>query len=319
MNSLSSQPFLKMWCSMPQITGMSVPERKRTYSVACAAVRVKRGSNTKTLALLLLAGQNVLQRHRMRFRRVRAHEDHGLGVADVVVAVGLRAIAPGVGDARHRGRMADAGLMVDRVGAPERRELAEQIGRFVGELGRAEQIDRIRARFLADLQHLVADLVDRLIPGDLLPLAVDQLHRILQPALALDEFAHRRALGAMRAAVDRAVPGRLLTDPDAVLHFGDDRAAHRAMGADVLLAHDVGTLAATGPASALRTPPKVSEDSAARPPAVSPDLRRNARRSMPRTGMAANAPDRRCAGPDPVFRLISMLRSLSTGSRGNRS
>ncbi|GJE33303.1 hypothetical protein LDDCCGHA_3503 [Methylobacterium oxalidis] len=53
MNSLSSQPFWKMCQSMPQITGMSVPERMRTYSVACAAVRVKRGSMTIMLARLI--------------------------------------------------------------------------------------------------------------------------------------------------------------------------------------------------------------------------------------------------------------------------
>ena len=35
---------------MPQTTAMSVPERMRTKSVACAAVRVKRGSMTMTLA-----------------------------------------------------------------------------------------------------------------------------------------------------------------------------------------------------------------------------------------------------------------------------
>jgi hypothetical protein len=40
-------------------------------------------------ALLFLAGQDVLQRHRVRLGRVRAHEDHGLRIADVVVAVGL--------------------------------------------------------------------------------------------------------------------------------------------------------------------------------------------------------------------------------------
>src|SRR5207253_1473683 len=48
----------------------------------------------------------------------------------------------------------------------------------------------------------------------------------------------RRALGAMRAAIDRAVPARLLTDPHAVLHLGGDRAADRAMGADVLARFD---------------------------------------------------------------------------------
>ena len=50
MNSLSSQPFWKMCQSMPQTTGMSVPGRMRMCSVACAAVRVKRGSMTIRLA-----------------------------------------------------------------------------------------------------------------------------------------------------------------------------------------------------------------------------------------------------------------------------
>jgi hypothetical protein len=50
---LSSQPFFTMCHMMPQITGMSVPERMRTYSVACAAVRVMRGSMTIMLARLI--------------------------------------------------------------------------------------------------------------------------------------------------------------------------------------------------------------------------------------------------------------------------
>ena len=92
----------------------------------------------------LLALDQVLQRHRMRFRRIAAHDDHGLGVADVVVAVGHRAVAPGIGHARDRGRMADARLVVDVVGAPERGELAVEIGALVGELGGAQPVDRIR-------------------------------------------------------------------------------------------------------------------------------------------------------------------------------
>src|SRR5882757_847847 len=106
MNCLSSQPLLKMWCSMPQITAMSVPPR-----------------------------------HRTRFGGVRAHEDDGLRVADVVVGVGHGAVAPGVRNARDRGRVADARLVVDRVGAPECRELAEQVATFVREFRGAEEID----------------------------------------------------------------------------------------------------------------------------------------------------------------------------------
>src|SRR5687767_14410593 len=42
----SSQPLLKMWYSMPKSSATSVPERKRMYWSALAAVRVKRGSAT---------------------------------------------------------------------------------------------------------------------------------------------------------------------------------------------------------------------------------------------------------------------------------
>ena len=214
---------------------MSVPLRNRTYSVAWAAVRVKRGIEHEHVgAVDLLAGQDVLQRHRMRFGGIRAHEDDGLRVSDVVVGIGHRAVAPGIGDAGDGGGVADAGLVIDRIGAPERREFAEQIAAFIGEFRRAQQVDRVGAGLGADLEHLVADLVDGLVPRDLLPLAVDQLHREFQPAVAVHELAHRGALGAMRAAVDRAVPGRLLADPDAVLHFGDHGAADRAMRADIL-------------------------------------------------------------------------------------
>src|SRR4029079_12643196 len=132
------------------------------------------------------------------------------------------------------GRMADTRLVIGVVGAREGAKLAEQIRAFVGHLGRAEPVNRIRARVLPDVENLVAELVDRLFPGDARPLAVAELHRILQAALAGDELAHRSALGAMRAAVDRRIPARLLADPDAVPHLGADSAADRAVRADVL-------------------------------------------------------------------------------------
>ena len=185
-------------------------------------------------AVPLLARQHMLQGDGVRLGGVAAHDHDGLGVADVVVAVRLGAVAPGVGHARDGGRMADARLMVDRVGAPEGSELAVQIGAFVGELGAAEPEDGIRAALAADLHHLVRDLAVGDVPADPLPLAVHQLHRELQAAVAMHQLAHRRTLGAMRAAIDRAFPGRLLAHPHAVLHFGGDGAADRAMGADVL-------------------------------------------------------------------------------------
>src|SRR6266567_122249 len=130
--------------------------------------------------------------------------------------------------------MADTRLMVGVVGAPERTELAEEVSALIGHLGRAEPIDGIRARLLANLEHLVADLVDRGIPGDARPLPVHELHRVAQPPVAVNEFAHRSALCAMRAAIDRGIPARLLPDPDPVQHFGGNGAPDCAMRADAL-------------------------------------------------------------------------------------
>src|SRR5262249_34851673 len=82
--------------------------------------------------------------------------------------------------------------------------------------------------------------LDRLIPRDSLPGAIHELHRVAQPAFARHVVAHRLALGAVRAAIDRTVPSRFLFDPHAVGHMGDDRASDRAMRADILADRDLG-------------------------------------------------------------------------------
>jgi hypothetical protein len=92
-------------------------------------------------AVELLAFQNVLQQHRVCLRRIAAHDHNGLGVADVVVAVGHRPVAPGIGDAGDRGGVTNAGLVIGIVGSPEGGELAVEIGGFIGELGRAQPVD----------------------------------------------------------------------------------------------------------------------------------------------------------------------------------
>src|SRR5664280_3557256 len=130
--------------------------------------------------------------------------------------------------------MADTRLVVLVVGAPERRQLAEQISAFSGEFGRAQPVDRVGARLLADLAELVADFSDGLVPLDAGPLAVHELHRIFQAAFAHHQFAHRGALGSVRAAVDRRIPTLLLADPHAVGDFRRDGAADRAVRADAL-------------------------------------------------------------------------------------
>src|ERR1700732_3414152 len=182
----------------------------------------------------LLAFKNMLKRNRMRLRWIAAHDENGLRIANIVVAVRHRAIAPGIGDPSDRGGMADTRLMIGIVGSPERRELAVEIGGFIGELGRAEPVDRVRSRLLANFQQLVADLVDRCFPRYAGPLAAYELYGITQPALAQHVVANRRAFAAMRSAIDRAVVVRLLADPHAICDFCDHRTADRTMGADIL-------------------------------------------------------------------------------------
>src|SRR5258707_1849826 len=166
--------------------------------------------------------------------RIAAHDDLGLGIANIIEAVGHRAVAPSVGYARNRRRMADTRLMVGVVGAPERAEFAEQIGAFIGHLGRPEPVDGIAARLFANLQQLVADLVDRGVPGDARPLPVDELHGIAKSPVAVHELTHRSTLRTMRAAIDRRLPARFLPNPDPVQHFRGHRASNRAMRADAL-------------------------------------------------------------------------------------
>src|SRR5262249_15170940 len=104
----------------------------------------------------------------------------------------------------------------------------------------AEPIDRFRPRLLPYLQESVADLVDGAVPGDSGPLAVYELERIAQAAIAVHIVAHRRAFAAVRAAIDRTVPARFLAGPHAIGHLGDHGAAHRTVGADILSTRHAG-------------------------------------------------------------------------------
>ena len=183
-------------------------------------------------AVALFRQQDVLHGDRVGLRRVGADKHDRLAVVHVVQAVGHGAVAPGVGDASHRGGVADARLMIHVVGAPQGRHLAKQVGLLVGVLGRAEPVDAVGAGLLAQAQHLIAHLFDGLIPTDALPLAAHQLHRVLEATLTVAVLAQGRPLGAVTAKVEGVIECRLLTGPDTVLHLGIDAAAHRAVGAD---------------------------------------------------------------------------------------
>ena len=219
---------------------MSVPERMRTYSVGLGRGAREARVDHDHLAADFLGMQHVQHRHRVRLGGVAADVQRSLRVLHVVVRIGHRAVAPGVGHAGHRGAVADARLVVAVVAAPQAHPLAQQVRLLVVVLGRADDEDRIDAALLAQLEHLGADLVERLVPADALVLAVDQLHRVLEAVLAVAVLAHGRALGAVRAQVDRAVEHRLLAHPDAVLDHRVDRAAHRAVAAHRALDLDLG-------------------------------------------------------------------------------
>ena len=105
--------------------------------------------------------------------------------------------------------------------------------------------------FLLDGEQLVADLLVGLVPGDALPLAALELHRRLEAVRVVHHavLADRRALGAVRAEVERRIEHRLLADPHAVLHHRVDRATDRAVRADRALDLD---LAARGLVRGLR-------------------------------------------------------------------
>jgi hypothetical protein len=72
--------------------------------------------------------------------------------------------------------VADARLVVHVVGAEHGNELAQEVGLLVVVLGRADPEHRIGTLILPELQQLLAYFVQRLIPGDFLPLTVHELH-----------------------------------------------------------------------------------------------------------------------------------------------
>src|ERR1700761_7992373 len=135
--------------------------------------------------------------------------------------------------------MADSRLMIRVVGSPERGELAIQVSRFIGELGGAQPVDGFRPRLLPDVQQLVADLIDGLIPGDPCPLPVNELHRVAQPPIAGHVIPNRGAFAAMRTSIDGTVIVRLLSGPHPIGDFTNDGTTDGAMCADILAARDL--------------------------------------------------------------------------------
>ena len=181
------------------------------------------------LAAGFLGVQHVQHAHGVGFGGVGANVERNLCVLHVVVGVGHGAVAPCVGHASHRGRMADTRLVVAVVRAEVAHKLAHQVGLLVAVFGRAHPVHRIGPAGLAQVEHLGADLVERRVPADTFVFAVDQLHRVTQPVFTVAMFTQCRTFGAVCAEVDGGVEHRLLAHPDTVFNHRIRRTTHRAV------------------------------------------------------------------------------------------
>ena len=134
----------------------------------------------------------------MRLGCVGADVHRDLAVLHVVVRIGHRTVAPGIGYTSHRGGVANTGLVVAIVRAKVAHKFAQQIRLFVVVLGRTDPIHAVGSTGFAQVEQLGCYFVQRRVPTDALVLAVDQLHGVTQAELAMAMLAQCGALRAMR-------------------------------------------------------------------------------------------------------------------------
>ena len=192
----------------------------------------------------LLSAHQVDEGNRMRLRRIAANNQHRLTVMYIVVRVGHRTVAPGIGHAGYRGGVTNSRLVVTVVRTPQGVELTEQVRLLVIEFGRPQPVNRIGAGLLSDLKHLVADLVDRIVPAHPHPLAANQFGGVFQATFAMSMLSHRCALSAVGTQIKRMIESGFLAHPDSVVDFGIDAATHRAVCAH--RSHCLGSLPSGG-------------------------------------------------------------------------
>ena len=219
---------------------MSVPERMRTYSSALAAVRVKRGSTTIILAPVSFACSMCSIDTGCASAALRADVQRALASSACRCTSWSSRRSPRCSRRRRpwsSGRCAPGGRScwcrrssrTCAAGTPARCCACD-------EPTQKTESGPLALRSSSSLALISLSAWSQLMRW-YLPLT--SFIGYLQAVFAVAVLAQRRALGAVRAEVDRRIEHRLLAHPHAVLDHGVDRAADRAVRADGALDLDL--------------------------------------------------------------------------------
>ena len=198
---------------------------------------------------VVLCLHNVLHRHRMALRHVRAFDPDQLRVLEVVPRAGHCTAPECAAERRWGRRMADARLVVDEYDTERARHLDQLVALLVVDLRAADKADGIRtvAHELLTIDLIFADpvlvtrllhgtccAVDRLLPADLLPVvtAGRTVHRALRSLRRVRNVPVANPLRAETAAIDGGIRRTFEVDQLAVLDVADRATAAAAEVAD---------------------------------------------------------------------------------------
>ena len=167
--------------------------------------------------------------HGMALGRIRPGEQEAIGAVEVVEGVRPARQTERGAEAGRRGRVAQARAVVHIVVAHHPHQLLDQVVLLVGGACRGDGADRARPVALDDPSQALGDVPERLVPADLLELAVAAHERAAQPVGGAQEPVREAALHAGVAAIDGRPSRRRDRHHGAVARVRVQRAAHPAV------------------------------------------------------------------------------------------
>ena len=169
----------------------------------------------------------------MLFGGVGADDEDDVGLVEAGDGVGHRPGAECFGQSGHGGGVAEAGAVVDVVGAEHRPgKLHQQVILLVGRLGRGGEHDRIGPVPLLHVPQPFNYQIERLVPSGRLQHAVTAQQRSRETVGMVDEGEGVPPLDAETAAADRMGDARLNADQTPVVAYEVEGAANPAVRAD---------------------------------------------------------------------------------------